>query len=83
MKTWFIALPLVCMVSLAMAAGPEKHQPPGQVQAGTIHHKARHKGHHGMHKHGARHFPKRDRRACLELKDNKAIIRCAESNHKR
>lgn len=82
MKTWFIALPLVCMVSVAMAAGPEKDQRPGQVQAGAIHHKAKHKAHHGMHRHTARHLPKGDMRYCLDLKDNKAIIRCSESRKK-
>jgi hypothetical protein len=79
MKAWFIALPLVCMVSVAMAGGPEKDQPQGQVQAGSIHHKA----HHRMHTHRMKHFPKHDMRACLDLKGNKAIIRCSESRRKR
>jgi hypothetical protein len=79
MKAWFIALPLVFMVSVAMAAGPEKDQPHGQAQAGSI----RHKAHHRMHRHHMKHFPKHDMRACLDLKDNKAIIRCSESRRKR
>jgi hypothetical protein len=82
MKAWFIALPLVCMVSVAMAGGAEKgqkDQPAGQTQAGSIHHKA----HHRMHTHRMKHFPKHDMRACLDLKDNKAIIRCSESRRKR
>ena len=83
MKTWLIALPLVCMVGVATAAGPENEQPPGQAQAGAIHHKAPHKAHHSMRKHSARHYPRGDMRYCLDLKDNKAIIRCSESRRKK
>jgi len=82
MKTWFIALPLVCMVSVAMAGGVEKdqkNQPAGQTQAGSI----RHTAHHGMHKHRMGHFPRHDMRYCLDQKTNKAIIACSESRRKR
>jgi hypothetical protein len=82
MKAWFSALPLVCLVSVAMAGPVEGNHPmdrhPGQSAAGPISHKV----HHRVHKHPVRHFPKRDMRSCLDLKDNKAIIRCSEQRKK-
>jgi hypothetical protein len=87
MKAWFSALPLVCLVSVAMAGPVEGRHPmdqhAGQSAAGPIHHKAPHKAHHGKHRRSARHYPKGDMRSCLDLKDNKAIIRCSEQRKKR
>jgi hypothetical protein len=95
MKAWFSALPLVCLVGVAMAGPVEGSRPmdqhpghamdqhPGQSAAGPIRHKAPHKAHHGKHKHSARHYPRGDMRSCLDLKDNKAIIRCSEQRKKR
>jgi hypothetical protein len=74
MKNWLIALPFLFAASLAMA--DEKSQPSVQPKAAMTPTKANHAE---RQKHKVRHLPRGDLRYCLELKNNKAIIRCAET----
>lgn len=85
MKIGLIALPLLFAINVVLADEGAKAPAPasapnqGQIHAAPVPPKA----HHRAHGHPKRHFAKRDRRACLDLKDNKAIIRCAEQNGKK
>lgn len=77
MKIWLIALPLLFAVSVAKA--DEQTQPGPQDQAAPPPAKPVHAK---KHKHSVRPLPRGDLRYCLELKDNEAIIRCAETGRK-
>lgn len=83
MKIWLITLPLLCVAGAAMAqeTGPagadaaqaqEQLQDKAQVQAQVRDQKAKAKPRQGA-----------DMRHCLDKKDSKAIIRCAEPGRKR
>ena len=93
MKMWLIMLPLLCMSGVAMAqdAGPAEAAP-AQVQTREqVQERAKEqdqdqaKGQAKDQK--AKSKVKRrqgaDMRHCLDKKDNKAIIRCAEPGRKR
>ncbi len=73
MKTWFITLPLMCGVGIALAAGVEMD--------GTANPTAAAPAQKQMAK--PKHPPRGDLRYCLDLKTNKAIIRCAEKKPKK
>jgi hypothetical protein len=82
MKTWLITLPLLGMTGVAMAqgAGPAETEPAQareqvqeNVQEQTRDRKATPKA---KQRQGA------DMRHCLDLKDDKAISRCAEPGRK-
>ena len=73
MKTWFIALPLVCGVGVAMAESVERD--------GAAHRTAAAPAQKQMAK--PKHPPRGDLRYCLDLKTNEAIIRCAEKKPKK
>jgi hypothetical protein len=77
MKSWLIALPLLFAFSLAQAE--EKPQQKEQPKTDTPPAKV---SHAKKYKHSPRHLPKGDLRYCLDLKDNEAIIRCAETGRK-
>jgi hypothetical protein len=80
MKTWLIALPLVCLFSAAVADEVQKDQAGTQARARASAPKAR----YGMHKAMTnRRLPRGDLRDCLEQKTNEAIIRCSETGRKR
>jgi hypothetical protein len=68
MRTWFISLPLVCVVGIAMAEGVEKGGTEDQTAAAAAQTKLA----------KPKHPPRGDLRYCLDLKTNEAIIRCAE-----
>lgn len=83
MKTWLITLSLLCAVTPAMAddmsPAPAKGQPEAAMAteatvsaepAKTMHHRTK-------------RLPRGDLRKCLDLKDNAAIIRCAETGRKK
>jgi hypothetical protein len=68
MKTWFISLPLVCVVGVAMAEGVAKDGTENQTASATAQTKLV----------KPKHPPRGDLRYCLDLKSNEAIIRCSE-----
>lgn len=79
MKTWLITLTLLGSVNIAMADEMPSEQPakaeaaPAPAAAPAA----------KPMRHKARHLPRGDLRHCLELKDNDAIIRCAETGRKK
>jgi hypothetical protein len=73
MNTWFIALPLWCAVGFAMAEGVEMDGAANQTPTATAQSQ--------MTK--PKHPPRGDLRYCLDLKTNKAIIRCSEKKPKK
>lgn len=83
MKTWWIALPLLLVAGWALADGmepmpamdeaaevPAEPAPGSRKKAKTRRHKAI-------------RLPSGDLRHCLDLTDNAAIIRCAETQPRR
>lgn len=91
MKTWFITLPLMCAVSVALAQGvekgaaaeptptvaaPDKARAPAKAQAPG-------KAQNRMARHKGKSMPKGDMRQCLDLKSSKEIIRCSETKPKK
>ena len=86
MKTWFITLPFLCVVNLALAADMGAAPAADQTESAAAPVKAG--GHHRMHKRSMKrlrhvNLPRGDLRACLDRKGNKAIIRCSETRRKR
>ena len=86
MKNWFITLPFLCAVNLALAADMETTQPADQRESASAPVKAA--SHHRMHRRTMKrlravNLPRGDLRSCLERKTNKAIIRCSETRHRR
>lgn len=77
MKNWLIALPLLFAFGLAKADDPPKPSEP----ANTVTTPAKAMPAKSS-KHKVRRLPRGDLRYCLELKDNEAIIRCAETGRK-
>lgn len=84
MKTWLITLPLFCAVGVALADGsamappspkPEAAMAPAKMAPANV---APTRG--KWHK--PKRLPRGDLRHCLELEDNMAIIRCAETLRK-
>ena len=73
MKTWFISLPLMCVVGIAMAEGVEVDGTASQTAAATAQ----------MQMAKPKHPPRGDLRYCLDLKTNEAIIRCSEKKPKK
>jgi hypothetical protein len=78
MKNWLIALPLLFALCLAKADVPPPPSEPANTAATPT--KAMYTK---SDKHRVRHLPRGDLRYCLKLKDNEAIIRCAETGRKR
>ena len=82
MKIWLITLPLLFAAGIALADGMESEQPADQsdnAMAPTDIHKTSSARHHEWK---PKRLPRGDLRHCLELKDNQAIIRCAETTRK-
>lgn len=77
MKSWLIVLPLLFAFSLAKADEKPQQKEPLKTDAPPAK-----VSHEKMHKHGPKHLPKGDLRYCLDLKDNEAVIRCAETGRK-
>ena len=90
MKTWFIALPLLCAVGVAMAQGVEKEGAADQPEAAAAPAepaaipakakapaKAPSRGRMGTRR--PKSLPTGDMRHCLDLKTSAEIIRCAET----
>ncbi len=75
MKLGFIALPLVFVstFSLADEANIQPTDVPDEVKPASV---------QKIAKHRMKRMPETDRRACLELKSNPEIIRCAERRKK-
>ena len=81
MKTWLITLPLLCAVNIAMADDmapePSNAQPEAAMAKDTA------KPAKPMrHTTRVKRLPRGDLRHCLELTDDEAIIRCAETGRK-
>ena len=74
MKTWLIALPLVCLAGAAVADGHSELESAGQQPAATAPQPAKPK----MRGHAPKNLPRGDIRQCLELKSYPDIIRCSE-----
>lgn len=80
MKTWLIILSLLCAAGIALAGDPAPGHAAAQTLTAPVAEKfvpAKPKRH--KHARKAKHLPRGDLRQCLELKDNKAIIACAEN----
>lgn len=76
MKTWLITLSLLGAAGIAAAADEMPTPRPEAAmtkEAGAPAESAK------ITPHGAKRLPRGDLRKCLELKDNKDIIRCAET----
>ena len=73
MKTWFISLPLVCMVGVALAEGGEMDTTANQAATAAAKTKVA----------KPKHPPRGDLRHCLDLETNEAIIRCSEKKPKK
>ncbi|HWR77210.1 MAG TPA: hypothetical protein VN283_08380 [Thiobacillus sp.] len=80
MKTWFITLPFLCAVGVAMANGVEREGAAGQTEAAAAPDRAQTRDR--MHKRTAKRLPTGDLRHCLDLKTSEAIIRCSETRRK-
>lgn len=80
MKTWLITLPILCAATLAMADDIPPEPTGAQPQAVMSQETA--KPAKTMH-HRTKRLPRGDLRKCLDLKDNEAIIRCAETGRKK
>lgn len=81
MKYWTIILSLFCFAGLALAqdTAPAAAQP----EAAPVAEKAAPaKPRHHRHARKAKRLPRGDLRHCLDLKDNKAVIACAEARKK-
>lgn len=76
MKSWLMTLPLLCMAGVAMAreAGPAETAPAQTQEQAQVQEQAKPK---------AKQRQGPDMRHCLDKKDNKSIIRCAEPGRKR
>ncbi|MEW5771095.1 MAG: hypothetical protein AB1831_12125 [Pseudomonadota bacterium] len=95
MKTWLITPLFLCATGLALAADKapaEPHTPPAQPATAAKPEAAKPEASQSAaapaqpakpRYHKARRLPQGDLRQCLELKDNKAIIACAESRRKK
>jgi len=79
MKTWLITLPMLCVASIAIAAD-EMPVPAAQPEAAMAEEPAEHAAPMGHHR--VKRLPRGDLRKCLELTNNEAIIRCAETGRK-
>ena len=77
MKAWFITLPLLCAVGVAMADSMEKEGAAGQIESAAA------PAHYRMANHRTKRLPTGDMRHCLDLKTNAEIIRCSETRRKR
>ncbi|MHB1084899.1 MAG: hypothetical protein ACYCZA_08665 [Thiobacillus sp.] len=77
----FIALPLLCAASVAMADNPEKEGTAVQMESATAPGMA--PAHYRMARDGKRRLPHGDIRYCLDLKTSADIIRCSETRRKR
>lgn len=81
MNAWWIALPLLCAASVAMADSVEGEAPVYQPEAVAAPHTG--PAHYRMARHGAKRLPSGDIRDCLAFQTNAAIIRCSEKQRKR
>jgi hypothetical protein len=80
MKTWFIALTLLCAVGVAMANEVETE--PAADQMATVAAPGKAQVHDRIYKHKSKGLPRGDLRHCLDLKTSKEIIRCSETRRK-
>lgn len=80
MKTWFITLPFLCAVGVAMADGVEREGAAGQTESTAAPDMAQARNRMVMRK--SKRLPAGDLRHCLDLKTSEAIIRCAETRRK-
>jgi hypothetical protein len=80
MKTCLITLPLLFAVNVALADDMSPEPAKAQGNAAMVQEKAQATP---TTRHRARHLPRGDLRKCLDLKDNDAIIRCAETGRKK
>tara|TARA_R110002049_G_scaffold76956_2_gene197259 strand:+ start:93 stop:329 length:237 start_codon:yes stop_codon:yes gene_type:complete len=78
MKAGLSILPLMCLASVALAAGDAETNPP--VPSGAA--PGMEPAHYRMAKGKKKNLPSGDLRPCLELKTSKEIIRCSEKRHK-
>ncbi|MBM3747031.1 MAG: hypothetical protein FJW34_14675 [Acidobacteria bacterium] len=79
MHIWSIPLTLLCATGIALAADPAPAPQPAAVPAveqAAPAQPAR------MQRHKVKRLPRGDLRHCLELKDDKALIACAERRRK-
>ena len=80
-KTWFVALPLLCAVNVAMAdsvapEGPaDKRVSTAAPAKSAPHYRSAHKR--------IKRLPSGDIRHCLDLKTNADIIRCSEIHRRK
>ena len=77
MNIRLMALPLLCVVGVATAAGVEKEATGGEGEPVAVQEQVREKATAGKVKRQGANM-----RHCLDRKDSKAIIRCAEAGRK-
>jgi hypothetical protein len=78
MKTWMITLPFLLAAGLATATEPAAQSGAAVAVEQAVPAKPVKMKRHKVQRHKIRHLPRGDLRHCLELKDNPAIIACAE-----
>ena len=81
MKTWFISLPLLCAVNVAMAQDVENEKAAAPAEAVAAPEKAQAENQTVVRKTKQRQGG--DLRHCLVLKTNKEIIRCTEKKRRK
>lgn len=82
MKTWFIALSFLCAVGIVHAED-KNAAPAAKPEAAMTTEAAKPVEAAPPMRHRTKRLPRGDLRKCLDLKDNKDIIRCAETGWKR
>lgn len=82
MKAWLIPFPCLFAAGLATAAAPVSG-PIAPSEAPAVTAQAVPAPPAKAKRHNTRPLPKGDLRKCLELKDNKAIIACAEKRSRK
>ena len=83
MKPWTIILSLFCFAGLALAQDTAPAPAAAQPEAAPVAEKATSaKPRHHRHARKAKRLPRGDLRHCLDLKDNTAVIACAEQRKK-
>ena len=82
MKNWIITLPLLCVVGIATAED-KMPVPAAKPEAAMATETAKPAEAAPPMRHKTKRLPRGDLRKCLDLKDDMAIIRCAETGRKK
>lgn len=83
MKFGLVALPLLCVVGVAMADGVDREAAADPAQPVAVQGKIQEQAQEPAPTRRTTQLPQGDLRHCLDLKTNAAIIRCSETRRKR